>query len=796
LTTAAPIEDGPPLVIVDHRPSRIRSSVDGVRLVGLLAGLLLVIAFGTLANRTSQGANEDLARAVSALPGLVVNLLSVVGGFGALAVPVALIARQIVRGQTRRLVEALLAGLFAIGVVVILSVAIQHAPDTALYHALTLARGSTTTAPLDPYLAAWVALGTVMGITTERLWRNLFTVAIGIYALSAFTAAQASLLSLIASLMIGVTIGVALRYVAGSVNERPDAGRIATALADRGLPLARMERLPSARQMHRTYQGVERVGSVLRIEVLDRDEIAAGWFYRIYRSIRVQPEVVQGPDLSIERTAERRSLLAFAADAAGASVPTFRAGVPCGPDTVVLAYDQITGTSLADLIPPPTEAHIRDLWASAQRLHHVRISHPGLTGKRIQVDQDGRVVLPILEDGTAFAGDLRISLDRAQLLVTSAQLVGVECAVRVARETMGEEALAATVPVLQPIALSRETRRALKRDASLLDDLRSEIHGQTSRPLPELSRLERIRPRTVITLVALITAGYLLIGQLGSLDLATVLSNAKWRWVPPLVLASAATYLAAALSLLGYVRERLSFFRTVLAQLAASFTGFVLPAAVGGLAINVRFLQKSGLSTTAAATSVGVNQVVNAVSHVVLLIVFAAAAGTNAEHRLPIPGWAFILLGALAVLALIALAVPWTRHWTLARVLPPIREALPRLLDLVTSPVKLTQAVTGSLLLNGGYISALWFSVRAFNGHVDFVGVGVVYLAGAAIASVAPTPGGLGAVEAAMSTGLAAAGMPGAAAVSAVLLYRLATFWLPVPIGWVALNWLQRRDAL
>jgi glycosyltransferase 2 family protein len=86
--------------------------------------------------------------------------------------------------------------------------------------------------------------------------------------------------------------------------------------------------------------------------------------------------------------------------------------------------------------------------------------------------------------------------------------------------------------------------------------------------------------------------------------------------------------------------------------------------------------------------------------------------------------------------------------------------------------------------------------VRAFDGQASFVSVAVVYLAGAAIGSAAPTPGGLGAVEVALSTGLAATGMASAAAISAVLMYRIATFWLPVPIGWAAAQYLQARDAL
>ena len=45
-------------------------------------------------------------------------------------------------------------------------------------------------------------------------------------------------------------------------------------------------------------------------------------------------------------------------------------------------------------------------------------------------------------------------------------------------------------------------------------------------------------------------------------------------------------------------------------------------------------------------------------------------------------------------------------------------------------------------------------------------------------------------------TVLTAAGVPGAVAVSAVLLFRLLTFWLPVPFGWAAMSYLEREQAL
>jgi len=52
----------------------------------------------------------------------------------------------------------------------------------------------------------------------------------------------------------------------------------------------------------------------------------------------------------------------------------------------------------------------------------------------------------------------------------------------------------------------------------------------------------------------------------------------------------------------------------------------------------------------------------------------------------------------------------------------------------------------------------------------------------------------VGAFEAALIAGLAGLGISSGAAVSAVIIYRLATYWLPVPPGWLCLRQLQRMD--
>jgi uncharacterized protein (TIRG00374 family) len=72
----------------------------------------------------------------------------------------------------------------------------------------------------------------------------------------------------------------------------------------------------------------------------------------------------------------------------------------------------------------------------------------------------------------------------------------------------------------------------------------------------------------------------------------------------------------------------------------------------------------------------------------------------------------------------------------------------------------------------------------------------VVYLFGSTVGGAAPTPGGLGAVEAALVAGLTAAGTDPNLAVAGVLSFRLLTYWLPIPLGYLALHRLRREGLL
>jgi glycosyltransferase 2 family protein len=312
-------------------------------------------------------------------------------------------------------------------------------------------------------------------------------------------------------------------------------------------------------------------------------------------------------------------------------------------------------------------------------------------------------------------------------------------------------------------------------------------------------QLERIRPRTVITLVAATIAAYIVIGQFGRTDFGKVIRQSDWRWVLVGLALSAVTYLGAAWSLSGFVLEKLRLFYTFLAQLAGSFVTLVTPAAVGGVALNIRYLHKAKVTPADAASSVGVSQVFAFTLHLLLLVIFLSISGGSRSSPFgkPPPSWAYIALIVLGAVVLGVLALPAGRRLVRSRVAPALGQVIPRLLDIAQKPAKLAEGIGGALLLTGCYILCLEVSLRAVGGHASFAAVAVVYLTGSAIGSVVPTPGGLGAVEVALSGGLTAiARVAGPVALSAVLLFRLMTFWLPIPIGWLAMNYLQRHDAL
>ncbi|HEY0998501.1 MAG TPA: lysylphosphatidylglycerol synthase transmembrane domain-containing protein, partial [Streptosporangiaceae bacterium] len=781
MTSPQPAE----IEVEDRLERRIRKPVDLLRCTLSCIEIVALAGAGVAASATTAAVQADVAGATRQIPVALLHVARSVALIALFILPAALAVQLLARRQFRRLAESVATGILAAGVTQIVNVLLSREPASRLYDAITMARPGTSQVAshipaLDPALAGLVAYATMVGLVGRPAWRNALWVAVGVYSVVHVGVLHTPLLTLLITVIAGRAIGLAVRYVAGSSSDRPGALAIASALRAADLPVRAIRRIRTngTAEAGSRYYAVTTPDGALDIVVFDRDQQAAGLFYRIYRSVRLLGPVSRAAPLSVDRVVERRALLSYAAEDAGVPTPRLRALVRVGPEAAVLAFDHHDGTTLARRNPGCSDEELDHIWDAVNKLHARKVTHRGLTADRILLTGDGQAMLLDPGDGDVAASDLQIRLDVAQLLAELSLYVGPDRTSRLALEKSKANELVAVVPLLQPVVLARSTRKALRRDRAILPALRNRLLAAVPGVEVPPVRLERIRFRTLLTMVAGAAAVYLLAGELARASLGSTLREVDWRWGIVALGLSASTYVGATISLTGFVADRLSFFRTMLVQVAGSFVTLVTPAAVGGAALNIRYLQRRKVPAAVAAASVGVAQVVAFVLHILLIVVFAAIAGTSAQEHIQPPRWAWFVLAGLVVLVLAVFAVPAGRRVLRARVSPTLGQVLPRLLDVAQQPRKLALGIGGALLLSLSYILCLAACVAAFGQPVQIASIAVVYLTGSAIGSILPTPGGLGGVEAALTAGLTAAGLPGAVAVSAVLLFRLLTFWL------------------
>lgn len=604
-------------------------------------------------------------------------------------------------------------------------------------------------------------------------------------------------------------------------------------------------------------------GPPLDVTVVDRERQAQGFFYRAWRNLTLRGFATRSSLQSLRQALEQEALLAYAAIAAGANAPKLIATSELGPDAVMLVYEHTGGHTLDSLPDEEiTDDLLRGTWHQVKALQSRRIAHRRLVGDAILVDRSGKVIITDLRIGEIAANNLLLRMDISQLLVTLGLRVGAERAVASAVSVLGPDAVADCLPMLQPIALSRSTRATLRRlareraqrereavleasrhakqarsdeapedagtvldkpdkktvraqaraekraidealDEAREEDLLTQIRHEVLLIRPqapvEPARLERVRPRTLISFIAGAIAAYFLLTQLTHIEFGPLISNAQWGWVAAAVLFSAASYFAAAMALLGFVPERVPFRRTVAAQVAGSFVKIVAPAAVGGVALNTRFLQRAGVRPGLAVASVGASQLFGLGCHILMLLAFGYLTGTEKTPSLSPSRTVIAGLLTVAVLVLVVTSVPFMRKFVVTRVRSLFAGVVPRMLDVLQRPQKLVTGIGGMLLLTACFVMCLDASIRAFGSEgtsLSIASVAVVFLAGNALGSAAPTPGGVGAVDVTLTVGLIAVGLPSEVAAPSVLLFRMLTLWLPVLPGWLAFNHLTRKGAL
>ncbi|MFE2425157.1 flippase-like domain-containing protein [Streptomyces sp. NPDC059373] len=848
--------DEPLLAARVHRP------VDLMRFLLGMLGIAVVLGIAGFAHATTSGVEQDIADGATHAPQALIAFAGFTASIAVLIVPVAFAIERLIKRDGLRIADGVLAAVLAHGVSLATDLWVSDAAPAAIRDALTRdAPSGGITDPVHGYLAPVIAYMTAVGMARRPRWRVGLWCVLVLDAFAVLVGGYTTPFSIITTVLIGWTVAYGTLYAVGSPNVRPTGQNLLAGLRRVGFaPLTAVrteEEFPESpdSERGRRYLVTLESGPPLDVTVVDREQQAHGFFYRVWRRLALRGITQRRSLQSLRQALEQEALLAYAAIAAGANAPKLIATSELGPDAVMLVYEHIGGHPF-DALPDDAVSDnlLLGAWEQVRALQSRRIAHRRLIGESLLVDRSGKVFLTDLRGGEIAAGDIVLRMDIAQLLATLALRVGPERAVASGVAVLGPDIVADSLPLLQPIALSRTTRAMLKqlareraqrereavlaatkagkaatedaetpdaakdgkdekaekraerkaieaaleeaREEDLLSRIRQEMLLIRPQAPVEPVRLERIKPRTLITFIAGAIAVYYLLSQISRVPLTDAIAEAKWGWAAIALLASALSYVAAACSLAGFVPERLSLVKTVMAQVAGSFVKLVAPAAVGGVALNTRYLQKAGVRPGLAVASVGASQLVSLGSHISLLLVFGYITGTEKTPSLSPSRTVMAGLLTAGVLVLVVTAIPALRHFVSTRVRSLFAGVIPRMLDVLQRPAKIVTGVGGTLALTFVNVICLDACVRAFGGHLSYASVAVVYLTANAVGSAVPTPGGVGAIEAATTAALVLAGLGNDVATPAVLLFRLLTFWLPVLPGWLSFTHLTRKGEL
>nr|WP_246430485.1 lysylphosphatidylglycerol synthase transmembrane domain-containing protein [Streptomyces rectiverticillatus] len=842
-------------------PARVHRPADLVRLFLGIVGIALVLALAAFAHGTTTGLAQDINESTGRAPQLLASFAGLAANIAIFIVPVAFAVERLIKRDGLRIADGVLAAVLAHGVSLATDLWVARTAPDSIRAALTqLAPTGGLTDPVHGYLAPVIAYMTAVGMSRRPRWRVAMWAVLLLDAFAVLVNGYTTPFSIVTTVLIGWTVAYGTLYAVGSPNVRPTGRHLLTGLRRVGFkPVTALRAEDGAddtepHERGRRYIVTLEDGPPLDVTVVDREQQAQGFFYRVWQRLALRGITQRRSLQSLRQALEQEALLAYAAIAAGANAPKLIATSELGPDAVMLVYEHIGGRPFGQV---PTEEITDELmagaWRQVQALQSRRIAHRRLDGDALLVDRSGNVVLTDLRGGEIAAGDVVLRMDVAQLLVTLGLRVGAERAVATGVAVLGPDAVADSLPLLQSIALTRTSRATLRQlareraqrerekvleaasaakeaktaaaeeevsgrkalkaerqaekraidealEEAREEDLLAQIRRQVLLIRPQAPiepvRLERIKPRTLISFVAGAFAAYFLLSQLTHVQFGDLVDKAEWPWVAVAVAFQALTYVAAALSLLGFVPEKVGFARTVLAQVAGSFVKLVAPAAVGGVALNTRFLQRSGVRPGLAVASVGASQLFGLACHIMLLLSFGYVTGTERSSSL---GPSRTVIGGLltaAVLVLVVAAIPVLRKFVSTRVRSLFAGVVPRMLDVTQRPQKLLSGIGGMLLLTAANVMCLDAAIRAFGGELSYASIAVVYLTANALGSAAPTPGGVGAVELALTAALTVAGLPAEQGTPAVLLFRLMTLWLPVLPGWLSFTHLTRKGAI
>ena len=713
---------------------------------------------------------------------------------------VLLLGAALTRHRRIVLLEQVIGGVLALVVAATLAVW-NGAPWEDVRQGLMLGTDSTT-----DHVARLSVVVAVIGASLPHVsgtYRRLSAWILGLAVLAALALGTGSPLAVLTAVAVGGTAAAAVNLVFGSPGGHRPLALLYDEMADLGVLAGDLHYQSEA--YGTVARGSDADGSPILVRLYNRDAFEGSLFSSTWDRLWYR----RGPSrTSVGRQVqgEHEALITLLAERAAVPVETLRAaGYAFGRDMMVIRSDR--GQRLAE-IPDGTHsaAAASRAWQALLALHSAGIAHGSLSPWSVY--RDGEVIL--LADfvgATTSPESSDFSSDHSRMLVTTALAVGVEDAVQIAHEALGETALLAAVPFLQPAAFNHDLRTAVASAPWSMKQLREAVATVTDSALPPLEKLRRVSLGTVALTLVVVVVAYLMIGAISGIGWSNIVAEfqgANWWWVLAGVLLATLVYVGLAIAMVGAAVDRLPFVPVLGLETSIAFIGLALPSSAAKIGLTVRFLQLAG-SNPVAAVPISLIDSLSGLLVQILVIVLTLLTGVvefspsneggrDLASTLSGLDWGlilFVIAGVVAVAGLIAMRIPRARAFLTAR-----KADTQDALRVFRSPRKVGQILGGSVMWNVVQALVLGCALNAFGGEATFAELILVNTLVALFSGLMPIPGNVGVAEAALTAGLVAVGVPEATAFSTAIAYRIATYYVPPIYGYVSLRTLRSHGYL
>ena len=805
----------PNLVIEDTQPSLVRNWADLLYALSAIAVAILTVLSTMWLSATTVGVEID-ARSASKIIGLTVTGIpcALIQQGLTLIVVAEVIAFMAAQKRWIDTAISVITLFVSYGSIWLLSDAIASTHNLPLLSALHSQPTNSVTELLPDMYAVLVAFLTVSGPRKEYKhvmwgWNALFIVS-AILLFSSWDSYPAALISC----CVGRAIGTLIRFAKGTSSKGAWGDDIVIALKNIGIDnLTQLTRRTQQAdhtgvlrssldddliENSRLYDATDIHGMHYVISVLDNQVHLPGYLNQLWQWVRLI-DIPTRRDRSARHSVHHH--LSMLLVLRNLHLPTANVYGVCDSDKSSIMVFHAANALLPCNLNTLTVEDAAKLMRYVDAANMRGITHRRITPETIARLEDGTPVVAGWQNGDVASDSTNIALDKVQLLTLIAACTDIDTSIKAALNAWGADKLAEILPFMQKAAIPTSTRSLPSWNKKVFEHLCNKLSQTVALHTDEEDydtvRLARFNIRFFVSLVLAIIAIAVIATQWHPQEVFAALKHANNLMVLLCFIFSMLAWVGSAITLGSFMDDQKPSSTVLFASQAASgFTAVSMPAGVGPAFVNMQLLKKNGYNSTQATAITSAVWLIQALITTIVLLVIGIFTGKNVLSGMIPTHMLITVIGVITLLICTLMAIPKARKIIRKHYLPILSDYGRQVKELVSHPLQLIGGSFGAIVLVACIGLGYWVALLAFGYYANPWETILLFILANTAGSAIPTPGGLGAVEASLTFAFTSVGVPPTIALSATLLYRLMFYWLRIPIGAFAMNWLSSRELI